>query len=352
MSPLEGIPFGVGSDGHPKDVDEVQRGLACNCTCPACASKLVARQGEVRIHHFAHHSLNECRHALETSVYAMILELLRGPTPSLYLPGFGYQSTIVARYCSGLDQRDLPRGLIKEWVRPPRRVLLENVRVTAASLPEASPAVPEVQFEVRGARASLHLLNYKKTLEQVRKVAARDQPLLVLSVRSYAAVWWRTCDPARTERIEAASRATDVLADWLENSSEGRGWLCRPDCDGDLQQIIAWAEKNRAIPREIEEKRAAELAGRVARAQARNVPPVRTPAPFPVVSFPAPERPVPPPDVPDKVVTQNVGTCYCGAPVNRVLLGSGLFAGKEVEMCSVNPRHPLKVCGPRNSSSP
>ena len=35
-------------------VDQVEKGMACNCICPACKSQLVARKGEVREHHFRH----------------------------------------------------------------------------------------------------------------------------------------------------------------------------------------------------------------------------------------------------------------------------------------------------------
>lgn len=40
-------------------VKEVARGRACQCQCVVCSEPLVARQGEVRLHHFAHASNRE-----------------------------------------------------------------------------------------------------------------------------------------------------------------------------------------------------------------------------------------------------------------------------------------------------
>ena len=43
-------------DGRMVHVDDVPRGIDCGCICPNCQEVLLARKGEVREHHFAHHS--------------------------------------------------------------------------------------------------------------------------------------------------------------------------------------------------------------------------------------------------------------------------------------------------------
>ena len=48
------IPFALSSTGHIVGVDEVKRGLACQCTCLDCGEALVARRGTVLRPHFAH----------------------------------------------------------------------------------------------------------------------------------------------------------------------------------------------------------------------------------------------------------------------------------------------------------
>ena len=46
------------SEGKMVHVDTVPRGLQCNCVCPYCHERLMARHGDVREHGFAHHSDN------------------------------------------------------------------------------------------------------------------------------------------------------------------------------------------------------------------------------------------------------------------------------------------------------
>lgn len=53
------IPFGIDASGAARDATSVENGLKCGCSCPSCGGELVARQGEVRVHHFAHHSKQE-----------------------------------------------------------------------------------------------------------------------------------------------------------------------------------------------------------------------------------------------------------------------------------------------------
>lgn len=46
-------------DGHIRFISEVPRGAACGCTCPVCASPLIAKQGERNEWHFAHEAGQE-----------------------------------------------------------------------------------------------------------------------------------------------------------------------------------------------------------------------------------------------------------------------------------------------------
>lgn len=44
------------SSGKMVHVDSVPQGLQCDCVCPKCRERLLARHGEIRHHGFAHHS--------------------------------------------------------------------------------------------------------------------------------------------------------------------------------------------------------------------------------------------------------------------------------------------------------
>ena len=76
-------------------IDEVEKGLACDCTCPACGSTLIARKGDIKVHHFAHYKADECNRCVETSLHLLAKEILMEELviklPALYLD-FGKQT--------------------------------------------------------------------------------------------------------------------------------------------------------------------------------------------------------------------------------------------------------------------
>lgn len=50
-------------------ISEVENGLACDCVCPSCGEKLVAKKGDKVVHHFAHKSNLNCEYGYETSLH-------------------------------------------------------------------------------------------------------------------------------------------------------------------------------------------------------------------------------------------------------------------------------------------
>ena len=57
-------------------IDEVESGLKCGCVCSACGEVMVARKGNIKIHHFAHKSKVVCEHGLETSLHLLAKQIL------------------------------------------------------------------------------------------------------------------------------------------------------------------------------------------------------------------------------------------------------------------------------------
>ncbi len=62
------LKFGV-RDNKLIHISDVPSGLACECVCPNCSSRLLAKKGNIREHHFAHHQSDECSHAVETALH-------------------------------------------------------------------------------------------------------------------------------------------------------------------------------------------------------------------------------------------------------------------------------------------
>lgn len=72
------LPFGIRNDKviHISEILESEKGLKCNCVCPQCGQRLIAKLGEKKIRHFAHHN-EECSNALETALHKYAKEILQ-----------------------------------------------------------------------------------------------------------------------------------------------------------------------------------------------------------------------------------------------------------------------------------
>lgn len=84
------LPFGL-RDGRVVTIREVERGLACNCICPACRRPLIAKKGALHVHHFAHYAGESCAFGLETALHYRAKQVLEAERrlrlPAVYLPG-------------------------------------------------------------------------------------------------------------------------------------------------------------------------------------------------------------------------------------------------------------------------
>ncbi|MDD2356457.1 MAG: hypothetical protein PHX13_00930 [Thiovulaceae bacterium] len=61
------------------DIDEVTRGLRCNCICPSCSMRLKARQGDINEHHFSHSDKAQttCSYSFWVSMRDMAKQILK-----------------------------------------------------------------------------------------------------------------------------------------------------------------------------------------------------------------------------------------------------------------------------------
>lgn len=70
------LPFGLNGDGRMVAVADVERGLACNCRCPQCNRRLVAKKGEILRWHFAHESDADCKGAFESMLHRLAKQIV------------------------------------------------------------------------------------------------------------------------------------------------------------------------------------------------------------------------------------------------------------------------------------
>jgi hypothetical protein len=71
------LVFGTMPDGSIVGIEEVPSGLACQCVCPACGRRLVARKGPKTADHFAHYGKGSgCGLGLETNAHLWAKQVL------------------------------------------------------------------------------------------------------------------------------------------------------------------------------------------------------------------------------------------------------------------------------------
>lgn len=83
------LTYGL-KEGKLLHISEVEKGLACDCFCPQCDSRLIARKGKMKQHHFAHYKSEDCNHAIESALHLMAKEVLQ-EVNSLTLPDLDYE---------------------------------------------------------------------------------------------------------------------------------------------------------------------------------------------------------------------------------------------------------------------
>ena len=117
------IVFARAASGALAHISEVPNGKACGCRCLACNESLIARQGAIRGHSFAHASGTECRHALEAMLHGLARELIarRGHlvTPALAVSGSVPGPFDPLQETRQIAARHVPVDTIELAVRPP-----------------------------------------------------------------------------------------------------------------------------------------------------------------------------------------------------------------------------------------
>lgn len=118
------IPFGL-KDGLMVQVSDVERGLNCDCVCPACGRRLQANKGNKISHYFSHDpslKTTSCDSAFETSIHLMAKQIISDEGGIAY-PQLTVKLTQTdANGASHSDDEIVEEALTKKF----REVLLEK----------------------------------------------------------------------------------------------------------------------------------------------------------------------------------------------------------------------------------
>lgn len=137
--------FAFDETGEIKHIEEVERGAACGCVCPACGKKLIAKKGDrrLKIHHFAHAPGVDCEYGYESSLHLAAKRILekapRITVPDVYVEfphSFGKRVVFSRSKEISIDSVALEvhlRNIIPDIViRSKERTLIVEIFVTHA----------------------------------------------------------------------------------------------------------------------------------------------------------------------------------------------------------------------------
>lgn len=119
-------------------IKSVRKGLACNCHCPACGSRLIARKGKQQEHHLAHHRHAICTEGLETALHLLGKHLIT-ESRELMLPavqtyrGPQLRSPHLLSYQSAQQETGFKGLIIDVLLKAEGKPLAIELKVTHAS---------------------------------------------------------------------------------------------------------------------------------------------------------------------------------------------------------------------------
>ena len=189
--------------GKPRYIEDVPRGLDCNCVCPECGSKLEAHKGNVQRHHFQHYSVAECKGAYESQLHLLSKAIIE-ENKALMLPLYE------GKYCSLQQKRQSFTEVVQECAQD-----------------DLQPDCLCKYMDEHGNEQTLWVeIFYSHAVddEKARKIQERHIACVEIDVSSLF------------RDVEAIDK--DVLTDFLLNSPDRRKWINNPQGD---ERVLAEA---------------------------------------------------------------------------------------------------------------
>lgn len=71
------LTYGKNQEGRLVHIEDVPSGLECNCVCPECGAKLIARKGQKNQKHFSHINGADCAGARMTALHMLAQQIIQ-----------------------------------------------------------------------------------------------------------------------------------------------------------------------------------------------------------------------------------------------------------------------------------
>lgn len=230
------VVFARRQSGELAHIDEVDNGKACHCVCLACNESLIARQGDVRGHSFAHPSGTQCSHALEAMLHGVAVELIRR-RECFVTPALRVEAGVSA-----------PRGRICDF----RQIAAMQVPVTAVALQTRPPwPRPCVIATIKGRELLIHVeVDHRASEHKRQRIAELDQAAIEIDLAEHF--------PRTVAEFARILFTADERKSWVFNP---RAASLRTEIESSLQPRAdeQWRQYNEARRVQQEQHRKLEL---------------------------------------------------------------------------------------------
>ncbi len=221
------IPFGMLPSGQLVDISTVERGLKCGCLCPGCRSPLVARQGEINIHHFAHYAVPACQEGLEVAITMGLLQTLN-EVKQIHLPPLAFRGKLIRDgHLLGFDEaREEPE-------------LAEGLK-------------PTLGIVFKGRDLGIVLQYDRLAPIIVSKLVEAKQPALLINLASLI----------RSYKNQESELSLATLHDIVANVHASKSWiynshltpLIEAERQAQIAQAAAWQKQQAEVTRQVQEE--------------------------------------------------------------------------------------------------
>ena len=219
------LTWAVGANGETTHISEAENGLKCACICPTCGGALIAKQGKIVEHHFAHVSGDECQHAVETALHLAAKDIL-AVRKEFVLPAVEIHSRYTSR---------------RTAIAPQQRYSIESVAVER----KLGSIIPDVIVRINGRELLVEVtVTHGIDRDKLRKI--RDLGVSCVEI-----------DLSDTERGLAREELEKIVVDgiahkrWLHNvraEELGRRMLSEATLLPSVHRGLAWHVDGCPIP--------------------------------------------------------------------------------------------------------
>lgn len=173
MNELNTMAYGLKGE-NVVYIDDVQRGLECEAKCLSCGGALIAKKGDVKVHHFAHHN-GDGENCNESVLHRLSKQIIEWEC-----------MVSVPHFEINVEAYDISEQLHKKSYIEESRVL----NVDSVSLELASAGfIPDVTCNSLGKKLYIEIVvSNDVSDEKLEKVKLDGTPMLVIDMSDYSAM--------------------------------------------------------------------------------------------------------------------------------------------------------------------